>query len=166
MSDKDDTSAKYFDNKAQQENDTVETKKITKRTNSRNVHLRDDAGELYVITKSKDLSMYVFTVTAKAPKHFRYTLIAKMHNLCLELIDNLYSANSVILRQNDTQSKEKRKNFQIRALNILRMLEYCAELAYKQQCILKKQYVNIGINVAECTIFLNNWLASDKKRFN
>lgn len=154
-------SKNYKSNQNEQEN--ADTSNKTK-TNSRNIHIRDDAGELFVITKCKDLSLYVFTVTAKSPKHFRYTLIAKMHSLCLDLIDNLYSANSVLIKKGEEEKHKKRLDYQIKALNIIRMLEYTAEIAFKQQCIIKKQYMNIGKLGAECTILLNNWIASDKRR--
>lgn len=51
--------------------------------------------ELAVITKAKDLCSYVMTVTDKSPKRFRFTLVAKLQNYALNIIENLYRANEV-----------------------------------------------------------------------
>lgn len=44
------------------------------------------SSELNVITKAKDLSEYVFTITHKSPKEFRFTIVVKMQNYCMGVI--------------------------------------------------------------------------------
>lgn len=46
--------------------------------------------KLMVITKSKKLLTYIITITEKSPVKFRYSFVTKMHNLGIEVIENLY----------------------------------------------------------------------------
>lgn len=49
---------------------------------------------LFVMTKAKDLCNYVITVTEKSPKKFRFTLVNRLQNYCLDIIENIHIANS------------------------------------------------------------------------
>ena len=51
--------------------------------------------ELTVITQAKALCSYIMTVTDKSPKRFRFTLVAKLQNYALNVIENLYYAIEV-----------------------------------------------------------------------
>ena len=51
--------------------------------------------ELTVVTKAKDLCRYVMTVTEKSPKRFRFTLVSRMQNLALDVIEQAYRANDI-----------------------------------------------------------------------
>ncbi|MCR5150247.1 MAG: hypothetical protein K6B52_03360 [Clostridiales bacterium] len=44
--------------------------------------------ELTIITKSKDLCSYIFTVTQKSPKQFRFTFTSRLQNLALDIVEN------------------------------------------------------------------------------
>ena len=77
------------------------------------------SSELNVITKTKDLSEYVFAITHKSPKEFRFTIVVKMQNYCLEAMDNLYRANDVTLKKENIQ---KREDFQRAAMTAFRLL--------------------------------------------
>lgn len=55
----------------------------------------DSKSELSVITKSKDLCNYILTITDKSPKKFRFTLVSRLQNYSLAIIENLLSANEV-----------------------------------------------------------------------
>ena len=46
--------------------------------------------DLYVITKV--ITEYIITVTEKSPKKFRFTLVARLQNYCLDVVENLYLA--------------------------------------------------------------------------
>lgn len=48
-----------------------------------------EINELFVITKAKELATYILTVTDKAPKKFRFTLVRRMQNLLLNIIECL-----------------------------------------------------------------------------
>ena len=120
--------------------------------------------ELAVITKAKDLCSYVMTVTDKSPKRFRFTLVAKLQNYALDIIENLYRANEVFLKAGDREKAQQRIDFQHQALTELKLLGYMAQLSMEQGCILPKQYEQITKKIHDCQNMLGAWLNSDRKR--
>ncbi|MCL2630889.1 MAG: four helix bundle protein [Firmicutes bacterium] len=122
--------------------------------------------ELTVFTKAKDLSKYVFTVTLKSPKHFRFSIVGRLHNLCLDLIENLYRANgTMVICDKRAEALQKRLTHQSEAMVALDLLDYMAQLACEQQCLLLKQWEQIGKQVLDCKRLLGAWINSDNKRF-
>ena len=65
--------------------------------------------ELSVITKSKDLCSYIITVTDKSPKRFRFTLVSKLQNYAISVIENLFRANEVFVKQGDIAKAEQNR---------------------------------------------------------
>ena len=120
--------------------------------------------ELAVITKAKDLCSYVMTVTDKSPKRFRFTLVAKLQNYALDIIENLYRANEVFVKAGDREKAQQRIDFQHQALTELKLLGYMAQLSMEQGCILPKQYEQIKKKIHDCQNMLGAWLNSDRKR--
>ena len=120
--------------------------------------------ELAVITKAKDLCSYVMTVTDKSPKRFRFTLVAKLQNYALDIIENLYRANEVFVKVGDREKAQQRIDFQHQALTELKLLGYMAQLSMEQGCILPKQYEQITKKIHDCQNMLGAWLNSDRKR--
>ena len=61
--------------------------------------------ELLIMTKSKNLSSYIMTVTMKSPKRFRFTYVSRLQNLSLSIIECAYRAKDVfgkfILQRNE-----------------------------------------------------------------
>ena len=121
--------------------------------------------ELSVITKAKELCSYVMTVTDKSPKRFRFTLVSRMQNYALDVIENLYIANEIFIQAGRGDQAERRLMFQHKAQTTLRLLGYIAQLAMEQQCILPKQYEQITRQVYDCRNLLGAWMKSDRKRF-
>ena len=124
-----------------------------------------DKSELSVITKAKELCAYVMTVTEKSPKRFRFTLVSRMQNYALDVIENLYIANEIYVQAGRRDQAEKRQAYQQKAQTSLRLLGYIAQLAMDQQCILPKQYEQITRKVYDCRNLLGAWMVSDRKRF-
>ena len=121
--------------------------------------------ELTIITKAKDLCGYVMTVTEKSPKRFRFTLVSRMQNLAIDLIEEAYRANEIYVGgENKVQSMEKRLEHQHSALTSVKLLGYMALLAREQGCILPKQYEQITKQVSDCQNLLGAWINSDRKR--
>lgn len=112
--------------------------------------------DLYVMTKTKDLAKYIITVTEKSPKRFRFTLVVRLQNYILSAIEKIYLAN-------ETRIKEQRLALQNEAKTLLSMLDYFAQIAYEQECILFRQYEQIAKQQAECLLYLNRWIASTEK---
>ena len=120
--------------------------------------------ELAVITKAKDLCSYVMTVTDKSPKRFRFTLVAKLQNYALDIIENLYRANEVFVKAGDREKAQQRIDFQHQALTELKLLGYMAQLSMEQGCILPKQYEQITKKIHDIQNILCARLNSDRKR--
>lgn len=124
--------------------------------------VKQGASELMVITKTKKLAAYVITITEKSPKRFRAVFVNRMQNYCLDCLENLIEANS--MRMDSTKNKERRKECQHTAYLKLKLLGYMAFLSLESQCILKKQYEQISIQLADCINLLVAWRKSDAER--
>ena len=122
--------------------------------------------ELAVIVKAKDLGSYIFTVTDKSPKKFRFTLVTRLQNTCLDIIENLYYANSVYVKgKEDYAHIGKRNAYQKRAYVKVKMLLYFALIARENQCFLPKQYEQISTQAYEVNRMITAWARSDLRRY-
>jgi len=122
--------------------------------------------ELTVITKAKDLSKLVYTVTAKSPKQFRFTLSSRMQNLCNDIIADLFYANEVFVGGSDAKAQYLiRLEHQRKARVNMHLLAYYAEFSVEQKAILFKQYEQIAEAVFACLNMVSAWIRSDKKRW-
>lgn len=106
--------------------------------------------ELTVITKAKDLSSYVMTVTQKSPKQFCFTFVTRLQNLALSAIENLFCANDVFVSKADIYSQKERLSYQRSAMTDLKLLGYITLLSMEQGWILPKQYEQISRQIADC----------------
>ncbi len=122
-----------------------------------------NANDLIVITVAKKLCAYVITVTEKSPKRFRGVFVNRMQNYCLDTIEWLLKAN--FIRMDSTTNKEKRENYQKEAIIKLKLLGYIAMVAESSGCILKKQYKQISMQLAETINLIIAWKKSDDERW-
>ena len=128
--------------------------------------MRKKESELSVIVKAKDLGSYIFTVMDKSPKKFRFTFVSRIQNLSLEILDNLYRANFVYVKdKEDSVHITQRKDYQRNAYVALKLLGFLALAAKEQGCILPKQYEQISIKSTEVTRLLLAWSRSDQNRY-
>lgn len=137
---------------------------LSARTQRTAVNSIKRGSELGVISKAKELSSYILTVTDKSPKRFRFTLTSRLQNYSLDVIENLYLANEVFVGKVGAQ-REKRLALQHEALTRLKMLTYTAQLAMEQGGILYKQYQQIARLAYDCQNMLGAWINSDRRRF-
>ena len=122
-----------------------------------------DNSELIVITKSKDLLKYVMVISENAPKKFRFTLISRMQNISLDILENLIMANEILLGVNESEN-QKRKEYQHIVIAKLKVLDALAMAARESQCVLPKQYETLSRHIVDCTRLTGAWINSDKKR--
>ena len=121
--------------------------------------------ELLIVMKAKALCKYVILITQKSPKHYRFTFVSRMQNLCLDIIENIYLANAIwVGDERDSDGYQKRLDLQHQALAQVRLLAYISQLALENKCILPKQYEQISKHTTECLYLLYAWSKSDKKR--
>ncbi len=123
-----------------------------------------NSNDLIVITIVKKLCAYVIAVTENSPKRFRGVFVNRMQNYCLDTLECLLNANFIRLDSNS--NKVKREDFQKEAIVKLKLLGYVAMIAESSGCILKKQYKQISIQLAEAISLITSWKKSDDKRFN
>lgn len=125
--------------------------------------------ELSVITKAKDVVSYIFVVTDKSPKKFRFTLVSRMQNYSLDIVEGLINANEVYVMDKDRnirpEALKERSRLQRQALTKIKLLAYIAQLSMEQGCILPKQYEQITKKLYDCQNLLGAWVKSDAKRF-
>ena len=110
--------------------------------------------ELQVVTAAKNLCSYVLIATNKSPKCFRFTLVSRLQNLTLNIIENIYRANEIFVQSKNLQNMQKRLEFQHSALTDVKILAYISLLAREQGCILPKQYEQICKLASDCQYLL------------
>ncbi len=96
---------------------------------------------------------------------FRFTLVSRLQNYGLDIIEYLIKANEIYVPNVQSQEMADRVNLQRSAMSRLKLLGYISELAMKQQCILPKQYEQITKQVYDVQNLLGAWMNSDKKRY-
>lgn len=120
------------------------------------------ASELVVITKARDLAKYVFTVTQKSPKCFRFSLIGRMHNLCSDILADLIRANDTFIAPGDARALNKRISYQENAMTNVKLLGYFSMIAMENNCIQQRHYAQISEQITEVIKLLYSWSRSDK----
>lgn len=125
--------------------------------------LPTNANDLIVITIVKKLGAYVIAVTEKSPKKFRGVFVNRMQNYCLDTLELLLQAN--FIRMDTESNKVKREEYQKEAIVKLKLLGYIAMVAETSDCILKKQYKQISMQLAEAINLIIAWKKSDDERW-
>ena len=113
--------------------------------------------EMAVFTHAKKLSEYVFVITEKLPKKLRWSIVSRLQNASVEVIENLYHANF-------EREVADRLTYQKRAAVSLKLLDFYAETARKKQAITIRQTGVLAQYVAETVKLLNGWIKSTKRR--
>ena len=123
--------------------------------NSKNVHTEDEkkirkVKELSIFTFSKALAEYIFVITKNAPKQYRWSLVARMQQNALDLIECLYLANA--------QKGEQRFQLQIKADSKLKIISFLAEMSQRMKVISVHQYNVLAKKMYDCKITLWGWI--------
>ena len=113
--------------------------------------------EMAVFTHAKKLSEYVFVITEKSPKKFRWSIVSRLQNVSVEVIENLYHANF-------ERETSVRLTYQKRAAVSLKLLDFYAETARKKQAITVHQMGVLAQYVSETGKLLNGWIKSTKRK--
>ena len=113
--------------------------------------------EMAVFTHAKKLSEYVFVITEKSPKKFRWSIISRLQNESVAVIENLYHANF-------EREAADRLNYQKRAAVSLKLLDFYAETARKKQAITIRQTGVLAQYISETGKLLNGWIKSTRRK--
>lgn len=122
-----------------------------------------NSNDLIVITVVKKLGAYIIAVTEKSPKKFRGVFVNRMQNYCLDTLEFLLEAN--FIRMDSQINKTKREELQKEAIVKLKLLGYVAMIAENSGCILRKQYKQISMQLAEAINLIVAWKKSDDERW-
>ncbi len=112
--------------------------------------------EMAVFTHAKKLSEYIFVITEKSPKKLRWSIVSRLQNASVEIVENLYRANF-------EREEETRIGFQKSAAVGLKILDFYAETARKKQAITIRQTEIIARQISETTRLLNGWVKSTRR---
>ncbi|MDE6605154.1 MAG: four helix bundle protein [Clostridia bacterium] len=110
--------------------------------------------EMAVFTAAKKLSEYIFVITEKSPKKLRWSIIARLQNSSVELIENLYRANQ--------EQGEKRSDYQKQAVVSLSLIDFYSETSRCMQAITIRQTGIIARQLYEIKKMLSGWMRSKK----
>lgn len=123
----------------------------------------EESSDLIVVTKIKKLGAYIIAITEKSPAKFRGVFVNRLQNYCLDALQDIFNAN--FIRQDTPENKKRRENYQAEAIIKLKMLAYIALIAENSGCILKRQYKQISIQVAEAINLAAAWKKSDDEKW-
>ena len=123
-----------------------------------------NSNDLIVITVVKKLGAYIIDVTEKSSAKYRGVFVNRMQNLALEVLELLLQAN--FIRIDSKNNKRKREEYQKDAIVKLKMLGYISMVAENSNCILKKQFKQISIQIGEAINLIASWKKSDDSRWN
>ena len=111
--------------------------------------------EMAVFTAAKKLSEYIFVITEKSPKKFRWSIISRLQNASVDVIEYLYRANF--------EKAEARIAYQKSALVCLNLVDFFAETARSKNAISFHQTEVIARQIVECKKLLSGWVKATKK---
>jgi hypothetical protein len=114
--------------------------------------------ELRVITAAKNLATYLFQVLERAPKKFRYSIITRLENKSLDVVEALYAANVAKLGEAGRLDEQKKARL------ALFVLDYEANLAIECGCLTLHQGEVAAKAIRDCAKLLAGWVSSDEKR--
>ena len=114
--------------------------------------------ELKVITSAKNLNSYLFRMLENAPKKYRSTIVARLENDSLSLVECLVRANAIPLGEKRRQDEQTEAGVMIKSIDML------AQLAIDMECLSFHQGEVIGKMLNEVSYLLQAWRKSDEKR--
>lgn len=123
--------------------------------------------ELTVITKAKKLMEYTFTITNsenRFPKKIRYSLVQKMQDLSMEIVESLYYANDT--GTFNEQERALRRRYQKQALTKCNILMALAEFSYNREYINVKSLEYWSGLIRDVRILGASWLKAENARHN
>ena len=112
--------------------------------------------EMAVFTAAKKLSEYIFVICEKSPKKFRWSIITRLQNASVDLIENLYRANF-------ERGADERIAYQKSAMVSINLVDFFAETARSNNAISMHQTAVIAKQLVECKKLLNGWVKATKR---
>ena len=115
-------------------------------------------GQLYVITCFNRLFEYLLNVLDNAPKKYRYTFVARIENMLLDINEELILAN--LAKLEDTRRGDRQND----AYGKLIVLANLLRMAMNGRCLSFHQYEISSNYLKETKDYLLRWMKSDASR--
>lgn len=112
--------------------------------------------EMAVFTHAKKLGEYIFVVTEKSPKKYRWSIVTRLHNSATEVVECLYRAN--------VERGEDRELWLKRAQVAISLVDFYTETAYRLQALSGKQTGVIARALFELKKLLAGWIKSVRSK--
>ena len=122
-----------------------------------------DNKELQVIIKAKELAKHTLILTSNAnryPKKYRFSLVDKMQNKCLDIYESLYEANRTDVRD----FKRERLELQTKAITYCDELLFYIELSGELNIINMNSMEYWSKMVSDIKHMAIAWRTKDRKR--
>jgi hypothetical protein len=105
-----------------------------------------------VLNKAKDLASYIFQITQNSPVKFRWSIISKLQQYGLNLVEQIFLANEL--------TGEQRLKFQKSALSQLSLLNYMVEFANQNDAIKSDKLPKVASKSQDVQNLLYAWIKS------
>ena len=96
------------------------------------MYRKKQQSELTVITRANELCSYIFTVTQKSPKQFRFTFTGRLQNASLNVLEYLIRANETPLDRKQLALYAERVSYQRKAMTELILIGYLAVMPWSR----------------------------------
>lgn len=122
------------------------------------------AQEFVLITKAKDLVKHTDMMTSEKryPKKYRFTLVNRMQERCLEIFECIAEANELDLT--DPAESRERLRLQRRALTLCKTVLFLIEVSLEKQLINTTQCGAWTKAVMDVKNMAANWYKKDRDR--
>ena len=104
------------------------------------------------------MSEYIFIITEKSPKKYRWSIVTRIQNVSVEVVENLYRANF------EREDEQTRVSYQKNAAVALHLLDFYTETARRKQAINNHQMEVISKQIAETHKLLKGWVRATKRK--
>lgn len=121
--------------------------------------------DLLVIQKSKKLMEYTFTITNsenRFPKKIRYTLVQRLQNMVLDIVQGLIEANDIGNLTEEARNERRKKQRQV--ITTCKMMYVLVELSYNRNYINAHTMAVWSKHIQDVKAMTASWIKSDKKK--
>ena len=126
-----------------------------KRTTRALIKKNNTSKDMAVFTQAKKLSEYIFIITEKSPKKLRWSIVSRLQDSSIALIENLYRAN--------LERNEQRREYQKRAYVELSLVDHFALTAKNMKAINNHQMEVMAKHIADVRKLLLGWARATQK---
>lgn len=121
--------------------------------------------DLLVVQKAKALMEYTFTITNsenRFPKKIRYTLVQRLQDITLDIVQKLIEANDV--GTFTEESKKERRSKQREAITLCKIMYVLIELSYNRNYISGHSMAVWSKHTQDVKTLTAAWIKSDNKK--